>query len=219
MSDLGRFLPLSNAPRGDESAVSGDRRGQIADIVTAAARVIAQSAPERAPTLIAGFLASARLERDATRPPARNALAPGTPAPAPAPAPAVPGVAPRPAPAPDSTLLATVAERVRGGRRRGGRHLVRATRAYLVLARDADVAPQLDPAVTGAVALSASTTAPFARRAAIAGHTVRATDDGWQFGRGPLLTGSGVQIVSFLLGVADEPPRRSAGAAPGTLEE
>ncbi|MCR2799267.1 hypothetical protein QNO21_09045 [Microbacterium sp. zg-Y818] len=199
MSDLGRFLPLSNRPPADESAVSGDRRGQIADIVTAAAGVIGQCAPERAPSLASAFLATAGLERDA---------APSTP-----PADTGPGTTPALA------TLATVAERVRGGRRRSGRHLARATRAYLLLARDAKVAPQLSAAVTGAVALSASTTAPFARRAAIAGHTVQAVDHGWQFGRGPLLAGSAVQIVSFLLGVTDEPPRRSAGAAPGTLEE
>ena len=195
MSDLGRFLPLSNRPRGDESAVSTDRREQIADIVTAAAHVIGQSDPAHAPTFAVAFLATAGLEKDAA--PSGAPLAPTT----------------------DPAALATVAESVRAGRRRGARHLVRATRAYLVLARDADVAPQLDPAVTGAVALSASTTAPFARRAAIAGHTVQAVDHGWQFGRGPLLTGTGVQIVSFLLGVTDEPPRRSAGAAPGTLEQ
>ena len=195
MSDLGRFLPLSNRPRGDESAVSTDRREQIADIVTAAAHVIGQSDPAHAPTLAVAFLATAGLQKDAA--PSGAPLAPTT----------------------DPAALATVAESVRAGRRRGARHLVRATRAYLVLARDADVAPQLDPAVTGAVALSASTTAPFARRAAIGGHTVQAVDHGWQFGRGPLLTGTGVQIVSFLLGVTDEPPRRSAGAAPGTLEQ
>ncbi|MCR2825644.1 hypothetical protein [Microbacterium sp. zg.Y909] len=203
MSDLGRFLPLSNRPRADESAVSGDRRGQIADIVTAAAGVISQCAPERAPSLASAFLAAAGLESDA---------APSTP-------PTGTGSGTTPAPAPTPATLTTVAERVRGGRHRGGRHLARATRAYLVLARDAKVAPQLGPAVTGAVALSASTTAPFARRAAIAGHTVQAVDHGWRFGRGPLLTGSAVQIVSFLLGVTDEPPRRSTGAAPGTLEE
>ena len=195
MSDLGRFLPLSNRPRGDESAVSTDRREQIADIVTAAAHVIGQSDPAHAPTLAVAFLATAGLQKDAA--PSGAPLAPTT----------------------DPAALATVAESVRAGRRRGARHLVRATRAYLVLARDADVAPQLDPAVTGAVALTASATAPFARRAAIAGHTVQAVDHGWQFGRGPLLTGTGVQIVSFLLGVTDEPPRRSAGAAPGTLEQ
>jgi len=200
MSDLGRFLPLSNRPRGDESAVSTDRREQIADIVTAAAHVIGQSDPAHAPTFAVAFLATAGLQKDAA--PSGAPLAPTTDPAAPA-----------------EGTLATVAESVRAGRRRGARHLVRATRAYLVLARDADVAPQLDPAVTGAVALSASTTAPFARRAAIAGHTVQAVDHGWQFGRGPLLTGTGVQIVSFLLGVTDEPPRRSAGAAPGTLEQ
>ena len=210
MSDLGRFLPLSNRPRGDESAVSTDRREQIADIVTAAAHVIGQSDPAHAPTFAVAFLATAGLEKDAA--PSGAPLAPTTD-------PAAPAADPAVLAAVAEGTLATVAESVRAGRRRGARHLVRATRAYLVLARDADVAPQLDPAVTGAVALSASTTAPFARRAAIAGHTVQAVDHGWQFGRGPLLTGTGVQIVSFLLGVTDEPPRRSAGAAPGTLEQ
>ena len=41
----------------------------------------------------------------------------------------------------------------------------------------------------------------------VAGHTIRATDADWAFGNGPVLEGTSLQIVGFLLGVTDDPPR------------
>ena len=86
--------------------------------------------------------------------------------------------------------------------------LVRVVRAVLVHV----AAPlELPAPVMGAVALAASASAPFARRAAISGHTVRASDADWSIGRGPELVASSRQIVAFLLGLSDEAPRRPAG--------
>lgn len=104
--------------------------------------------------------------------------------------------------------LAATAGTVRGGRRRGIRVLIRTTEALLRLAATIGVEPAIPAEVSGAVALSRAGTAPFERRAAISGHTVRATDAGWEFGRGPVLEAPALTIISFLLGVADEPPRR-----------
>ncbi|MFS0715323.1 hypothetical protein ABC195_15730 [Microbacterium sp. 2P01SA-2] len=102
--------------------------------------------------------------------------------------------------------LAELAGTVVRGRRRSARDLTAVARAYLRLPGPR---PPLPFDVAGAVALAASTTAPFARRAAIAGHTVRATDAGWTFGRGPEVSASADDIVAFLTGVSDVPPRRS----------
>ena len=111
---------------------------------------------------------------------------------------------------PDAAGLALLDARVREGRRRGIRTLSRVVRAYLLLTQSAGVTAQLPPAVTGAVALYAATTAPLPRRAVVAGHRVRASDDGWEFGRGTRLEGTGVQIIAFLLAVSEEPPRPPA---------
>lgn len=107
-----------------------------------------------------------------------------------------------------SQRLAATAAAVREGRRRSIRVLIRTTEALLRLAAAVGVEPSVPHEVSGAVALVRAGTAPFERRAAIAGHTVRATDAGWEFGRGPVLEAPALTIVSFLLGVADEPPRR-----------
>jgi len=111
---------------------------------------------------------------------------------------------------PDAAGLALLDARVREGRRRGIRTLSRVVRAYLLLTQSAGVTAQLPPAVTGAVALYAATTAPLPRRVVVAGHRVRASDDGWEFGRGTRLEGTGVQIIAFLLAVSEEPPRPPA---------
>ena len=65
----------------------------------------------------------------------------------------------------------------------------------------------VDPMTAGAVALYAQGAGPFERRAVVAGHTIRATDADWAFGNGPVLEGTSLQIVGFLLGVTDDPPR------------
>lgn len=107
-----------------------------------------------------------------------------------------------------SERLAATAVAVRGGRKRSIRVLSRTVEALLRLAVEVDAEPVLAADVSGAVALARAGTAPFDRRAAISGHTVRATDAGWEFGRGPVLEAPALVIVAFLLGVADEPPRR-----------
>lgn len=102
----------------------------------------------------------------------------------------------------------SLAAAIRTGPRRRARELARGVRAALALGDAVGEAPALDPLVLGRVALYASTSAPFDRRAAIAGRTVRASDADWQLGRGPVVEASSIGIVRFLLGLSDEPPRR-----------
>ena len=59
----------------------------------------------------------------------------------------------------------------------------------------------------GVVALYMATSAPLERRAVVAGHAIRATDADWQFGRGPVLEGTAMAIVRFLVGLSDVPPQ------------
>ncbi|GLJ80155.1 hypothetical protein [Microbacterium imperiale] len=170
MSDLGRFLPLSQRSPGGDAGVSSDRREQTSAVVLLAAALLEHATPGDA----RAFAREAGLEGDLDQ---------------------VPGG--------DLTGLAAA---IASGRRRTIRDLTAAARAYL--ARAGTGGTPLPAEVSGAVALHASASAPFARRAAIAGHTVRASDAGWSFGRGPEITATADAIVAFLTGLSDTPPRR-----------
>ncbi|MFT3798698.1 hypothetical protein [Microbacterium sp.] len=109
----------------------------------------------------------------------------------------------------DTDRLLAAAALVRAGRKRAVRQLAAAVRALIDLAGSRPL--ELPDALTGRVALYAATRTSFDRRAAIAGHTVRAADADWQFGHGPVIEADAAQIVAFLLGTSDLPPR-SVGA-------
>ncbi|MEV7694142.1 hypothetical protein AB0N73_12540 [Microbacterium sp. NPDC089189] len=177
MADVARHLPLSNRPRGDESAVDADRRQALAAVLDEAARLLDAATPDHAVhcSRARRFLVEAGLGTGA---------AGGSP-----------------------DDLVRLAETVRTGRRRSIRLLTRAVRALLVLGDSLSETPRLDPAVSGSVALYAATTAPFDRRAALRGHAVRASDEGWEFGLGPVLEATGRTILRFVLALDDEPPR------------
>ncbi|CAI9386925.1 hypothetical protein [Microbacterium sp. T2.11-28] len=100
--------------------------------------------------------------------------------------------------------LDEVAAAVAAGPPRSIRALTDAVRAALSLAGDRPV--DLDPVTTGSVALYAVGRAPFDRRAVVGGCTLRATDAGWEFGRGPERAAPARQILDFALGLADVPP-------------
>jgi hypothetical protein len=176
MADAAQYLPFSNRPRRDETAVTSDRRAAVAGLIEEAARITA-GRPDAA--LLAGaFLHTSGLTDDA------------------------------PAEGTTPERLAATARAVRAGKRRSIRILARTTEALLRLAAAAGEEPIIGFDVSGAVALARAGTAPFERRAVISGHTVRASDAGWEFGRGPVLEAPALTILSFLLCVGDEPPRR-----------
>ncbi|KAA9086550.1 hypothetical protein [Microbacterium radiodurans] len=164
MSDLSRFLPLSQRRGRDDADVSVDRRAQVSQVVRAALRHLAGEDVRAAFVRDAGLADAGPLDE---------------------------GTAGRIAAGPPLRLT----------------DLVRVVRAVLVHVADP---VELPAPVMGAVALAASASAPFARRAAISGHTVRAADAEWSIGRGPELVASSRQIVAFLLGLSDEAPRRPA---------
>lgn len=100
--------------------------------------------------------------------------------------------------------LTAVAEGIRAGGRRRIRSLVDATRALLAAADGAPV--DLSPRISGAVALYAVTRMPFARRAAVAGTALVATDAGWSLGRGPARSAPALDILRFVLALDDQLP-------------
>jgi hypothetical protein len=182
MPDFVRFLPLSQRGPGKESAVSSDRREALAVVIEQAADLITVAGDGRA------VFADAFADEAGLRPELDD-VAVGDPA----------------------VRLRSVAAAVRRGGRRSIRLLASGARALLVLARDLHVDVALDPITAGSVALYASTSAPFERRAVVKGHTVRATDADWGFGHGPVLAGTATQIAAFLLGVSDDPPKPVSG--------
>ena len=174
--DFARFLPLSNRPHDDESAVTSDRRAAIAAVVEDAARLTASASPDRADALAAEFARAARL-----------ADAGGAEF--------------------GAIDLPRLAASVREGKRRRTGALVHAVRALLLLGDDLSRKPRIADLTLGTVALYMATSAPLERRAVVAGHAIRATDAEWGFGRGPMLEGSQIEIVRFLLGLSDVAPR------------
>jgi hypothetical protein len=107
----------------------------------------------------------------------------------------------------DCSDLGSLADAVRGGGRLRVRRLTTTVRALLVLADDVGADAAIPPDVLGRVSLYASTKASFDRRAVLAGHTVRASDAGWEFGRGPVLESTALGIARFVLGLTDVAPR------------
>jgi hypothetical protein len=176
MADFARFLPLSQRSRVDESGVTSDRRREVADVVLAAARLLADGGSE-AGGRTARFAADAGLAGELDE---------------------VGGALP------------ALAAAVRGGRRRPIRALADAVRAVLVLSDDVGADPGLSPEVYGAVVLYATGAVHGARRAVVAGRTLRATDADWAFGTGPVLEGTARGIAAFLLGVSETPPHPPA---------
>lgn len=98
----------------------------------------------------------------------------------------------------------------RSGRKVPIRFLSRAVLMYLALAREAGVVPTLPPLTSGAVALYLATGAPTEIRAVIRDHALRATDAGWEFGRGRVLEATAVEMLEFLAGRSLTAPKPAA---------
>ncbi|WP_458042235.1 MULTISPECIES: hypothetical protein [Bacteria] len=103
--------------------------------------------------------------------------------------------------------LAAVADAIAAGGKRRIRDLSRTVTAALTLSRDTGLPITLAPRTSGAVALYLATSGSFDIRAVVRGHTLRSTDDGWEFGKGPAMEDTSTRLVAFLCGVSQEPPR------------
>jgi len=188
MADFVHNLPLSNRPREDESTVTSNRRVEMATVVEEAARLLAAASVDEVAraAFLNSFLADARISEDAARSPGLGSV----------------------------SGLTELGAAIRAGRRRNVRALSHCVRAILRLADALSLEPRLTATTSGAVALYAATTAPLERRAVVAGHTIRATDADWAFGWGPLLEGTALQIVAFLLGTSEVPPVAARSTRP-----
>lgn len=97
--------------------------------------------------------------------------------------------------------------------------LDRAVYAYLDLTARLGQPPQLPERASGAVALGRAAAAPTEIRAVIAGHALRATDAGWEFGRGSVLEATAAELLEFLRGRSLTAPRRAPHPAPPQGEQ
>lgn len=185
MSDLAHELPLFGRAPVDESAVTSDWKGALADVIHQAATIAAEAPAPASAT--SDFLRGA-------------------------------GLATHPA-APD---LGAVAAAIRAGKPQRVRALSRGVTALLVLAHSADAAVEIAPRTAGAVSLYRTGAAPLPIRAVIAGHTLRATDADWSFGRGPVLQDTSLGLLTFLCGLSNDAPRRPpvpGVTPPATLDQ
>jgi hypothetical protein len=185
VSDLSRFLPFSNRPKGNEAGVTSDRRIPLAAVVEEAARLL-DAAPDRA-ARAADFARSARLTDADT-----SVASPAD--------------------------LRAVAAAISAGRRQSTKALARAVRAVLLLSDYLHEEPRIDATTLGIVSLYGATSAPLERRAVVGGHALRATDADWEFGRGPTLEGTALDIARFVLAVSDIPPKPAAPRPPEESE-
>lgn len=219
MTDWGRHLPLSNRPRRDESAVTGDRSRPAAAVLIALADALAaQPGLVTAPTLVDGVSVDRALRLAVTRmrwSAWQRILA------------AV-GILDAPSDelaAVDATDLPEVlrveaADRLAGRRPTGVRPLGEAVVVALDIATRHALPLTIDPDALGAVALDLAMRQPIDRRAVLQTRALRAVDGGWQVGAGRPLYARSAGIVLFLAGLAGlpeelpEPP-----AAPVTDDE
>ena len=206
MADFLHDLPLSWRPRRDESDVTGDWRDAVAEVIDVAATQLdaAEVGETTGEWLATDFLRAASSRRlmfadtEADSVPDIDTDSVSGPEPD--------GATGGPAASPADRLRAA-AILARSGRAVPVRVLSRAVAAYLTLAREIGATPMLAPRTSGAVALYLAAKAPTPIRAVIGGHSLRARDADWDFGRGPVLEADAVPMLEFLLGRSDTPPR------------
>ncbi|GAA1806767.1 hypothetical protein [Agromyces neolithicus] len=206
MADFMHELPLSWRPRRDESDVTGDWRDAVAEVIDVAATQLdaAEVGAATREWLATDFLRAASSRRlmfakaDA-EPVADTEPEAGAAADAP--------------PASPADRLRAAAVTAHTARTVPVRVLSRAVAAYLTLAREIGATPTLAPRTSGAVALYLAAKAPTPIRAVISGHTLRAPDADWDFGRGPVLEADAVPMLEFLLGRSVTAPRPAPPAS------
>jgi hypothetical protein len=192
MADFMHELPLSWHDQPDESDVTSDWRAAAGDVIGRAAALLdtAEVGEVTRAWLATDFAQAARPRRRGFRTAPADDELDGSPA-----------------------SMRALAQDVRTGRASSVRVLARAVAAYLGLARELGAVADLPPRTSGAVALYLAAKAPTPIRAVISGHTLRARDAGWAFGRGPVLEDDAVPMVEFLLGRSDFAPKPPPAAS------
>jgi len=209
VTDWARFLPLSNRDRGDEASVSRNWSRATSGMLTGIAAELdahpsfLELATLRDTVLVAdavremlGDVRSTRWQRLGARLGAIESLPP-----------AVAAIA-------TDELADAVRAEAMSRSAAQSRTTVRELGAVLVLALDlrasAGAAIDVDPFVSGAVALDLALRAPLSRRSVITARTLVAIDSEWQVGRGPELLATAASIVLFLAGRGGVPPMAAA---------
>jgi hypothetical protein len=202
MSDVSRYLPLSQRPRTDESGVTGDWSTQHAAALLALAdRLEAMPAAgwaarsTRAGWTVAETVGALEWRlgtstRGRIRAIARTVLArrlsPGS---------AADALGRARGAASTTELVAGLRTAATAPRRRLGDLAL-----VVVASLDVDPSAPLDPLALGAVALARSLSAPLPIRAVIRSLSLQASDAGWSVGRGEVVRAPGADIVLFLYG-------------------
>jgi hypothetical protein len=198
VSDVSKYLPLSQRRSGDESGVDGDWAPRVSAVLV---RLVALLEPLddagwEAPSLRAGVTVRqtvaelvARLESTRWQRLLRR-------------------------PATGDEGLPALRALAGSGRRRGIGDLEAAVVTTLDVAASTGVAVALDPVALGAVAVARALAAPLPIRAVLGTRELRATDTGddaaWSVGRGTPLDAPGGEIVLFLAGRSGLPEQRPA---------
>ena len=180
MSDLPRYLPLSQRPRHDESGVTGDWAPRLAAVLeTLAALLDADAAPATRDDVarLVWKLRANRRARLGARLRRREPLSLSDNQ--------------------GAVLRSIAADR---SRRRALGDLASAVVTTLDVADAAQRPVELDSVTLGAVAVARALSAPLPIRAVLTGVTLVSAEGDWSVGRGPEQTSRGADIVRFLYG-------------------
>jgi len=187
MSDLPKYLPLSQRPRRDESGVSSDWSGRVSAVLTSLAALVDDLTPDAQAAVhddlarLVWALRANRRERFVARMRRHEPLAESVDL------------------VGDLRALAALA------RRRPLGDLARSVVTALDVAQAAGTTVDIDPVSLGAVAVARALNAPLPIRAVLSGVTLVAGDADWAVGHGPETRAVGAQIVLFLYGRAGLP--------------
>jgi hypothetical protein len=203
--DLQEYLPLSQRPRVDESAVTGDWSGSLGDVLFALAALVDAlgggpgdgtqkklwSAPASLPGATIAEVVTDAIDRLEHRRLLPNVL---------------PNLLPilrrtrKPEPLAREDAVELLRElSARDGRRRVGELSIGVVCAY-DLAAATGTAIEVDPVAAGAVALARATAAPLPVRTVLRSRRFHATDADWHVGSGQDAAAAASAIVLFLFG-------------------
>ena len=207
MSDLSRYLPLSQRRHDDESGVTGDWREPFAATLRSLADTL-QSLPP------SGWDAATARDGVTVRDTVADAVAALTATPRQRAASRLLRRTPERVDDTPAELVAALRSIAETGRKRRIADLSEAVLAAVDVACALDAAGlphriAVAPHASGAVALARSLSAPLPVRAVLRGLTLAARDGGWRVGHGAVRTAAASDIVLFLFGrsgVPDEAP-------------
>ncbi|GAA1059722.1 hypothetical protein [Agromyces bracchium] len=225
MADLSRYLPLSRRPDVDESGVTADRRAETSEVLRSLAALLRAAghddlwttSTERAGWRVADVAADLVRGFDRTR--TRRALDAAERLVRGGEARRLDELRPLDGPAAAADALdARAADLLARDRPTGVVELDDAVVAALLIGAAAGTVVPVSPRASGAVALRRAAAAPTEIRAVIAGHTLRATDAGWEFGHGSPLVDTANGLLRFLTGIGTVAPHPPAGDEPRSAQ-